>query len=269
VAQLNRFDLPFFYATAMLLASKTSAAAGIKAPAMRGCIGVSPIPGRCLVAFLPTQRVRLAPQCALFKGTASAKGKEVVKKQTPLRLGFTKENELFVGRAAMLGFAFSLIGELLTGKGALAQLGYEIFDDKLNIEQVDGLVLGLIAFNLIAAILPASGTFVKDEEEEEPVKGSLQDPRKSLLKPFDFFGVKGFGFTKENELFVGRMAQLGFAASLIGETLTGKGPLAQFDIETGTSLRDTEFGLLVFIGFFFFAAINPGTGKFVNEDEDK
>lgn len=27
-----------------------------------------------------------------------------------------------------------------------------------------------------------------------------------------FFGVSGFGFTKENELFVGRMAQLGFAA---------------------------------------------------------
>jgi len=33
--------------------------------------------------------------------------------------------------------------------------------------------------------------------------------------------MQGFGFTKENELFVGRVAQLGFAASLIGETLTG------------------------------------------------
>lgn len=39
--------------------------------------------------------------------------------------------------------------------------------------------------------------------------------------------MNGFGFTKENELFVGRVAQLGFAASLIGETLTGKGPLEQ------------------------------------------
>jgi photosystem II protein len=80
--------------------------------------------------------------------------------------------------------------------------------------------------------------------------------------------VSGFGFTKENELFVGRVAQLGFAASLIGETITGKGPLEQFDIETGISLLDTEFGLGVFILFFFFAAINPGTGKFVT-DEDK
>lgn len=32
---------------------------------------------------------------------------------------------LHQGRAAMLGFAFSLVGEVLTGKGALAQLGCE------------------------------------------------------------------------------------------------------------------------------------------------
>eukprot|EP00967_Tisochrysis_lutea_P004092 scaffold4872_cov17-Tisochrysis_lutea.AAC.1 len=146
------------------------------------------------------------------------------------------------GRAAMLGFAFSLVGEILTGKGALAQLGYEIFDDKLNIDQIDELVIGLIIFNLdiglansevsvylgrykemlilihspgntadthvamnwdgsslycppylqIAAILPASGTFVQEEEEEEEEteKGPLQDPKKSLLNPFEFFGVK-------------------------------------------------------------------------------
>lgn len=50
----------------------------------------------------------------------------------------------------MLGFAFSLVGEILTGKGALGQLGYEIFDDKVNIEQVDELVVGLIVFNLVS-----------------------------------------------------------------------------------------------------------------------
>jgi hypothetical protein len=97
-------------------------------------------------------------------------------------------------------------------------------------------VIGLIAFNLIAAILPASGTFVPDEEVEERPKGALQDPTISILDPKRFFGTSGFGFTKENELFVGRVAQLGFAASLIGETITGKGPLAQFDIETGINL---------------------------------
>jgi photosystem II protein len=47
---------------------------------------------------------------------------------------------------------------------APSQLGYEVFDDKLNLLQVDELVIGLIAFNLVAALLPASGTFVPDEE---------------------------------------------------------------------------------------------------------
>lgn len=42
---------------------------------------------------------------------------------------------------------------------------------------------------------------------------------------------------------------------------------AQFDIETGISLLDTEAALGAFILFLFFAAINPGSGKFVNEEK--
>lgn len=186
------------------------------------------------------------------------------KKET-IQLGFTASNELFLGRAAMIGFASSLVGEILTGKGAIAQFGYEVFDDKLNFGQIDALLLGVIIFNVIVAILPTSGTFVPDENLIERNSGILQDPRASLYDPKRFFNVTGFGFTKQNELFVGRVAQLGFAASLIGETLTGKGPLAQFDMETGISLRDTEFGLILFIAFFFFTAINQGSGKFVDE----
>ena len=165
----------------------------------------------------------------------------------------------------MVGFSASLIGEILTGKGALAQFGYET---GLNGIEVDGLVIGLIAFNLIAAVLPTSQTFVPEEQDtiSERPAGPLQDPRITLLEPKKFFGVQGFGFTKENELFVGRAAQLGFAFSLIGEAVTGKGALAQFDIETGLSLRDTEFGLVVFILFLLFAAINEGSGKFVDEE---
>lgn len=64
---------------------------------------------------------------------------------------------------------------------------------------------------------------------------------------------------------MGRIAQLGFAASLVGEVLTGRGPLAQFDFETGIPLVDTEFGLAAFIVFFLFTAVNEGTGKFVDE----
>eukprot|EP01024_Parvocaulis_polyphysoides_P006033 TRINITY_DN1153_c0_g1_i10.p5 TRINITY_DN1153_c0_g1~~TRINITY_DN1153_c0_g1_i10.p5 ORF type:complete len:130 (+),score=22.16 TRINITY_DN1153_c0_g1_i10:479-868(+) len=124
----------------------------------------------------------------------------------------------------------------------------------------------LVIFNLVAALLPAKGTFVPEEESgEDRPSGSLQDPSISILQPLKFFGISGFGFTKQNELFVGRVAQLGFAFALIGEAITGKGPLAQFDIETGLPLSDTEPLLLFFIAFTLFAAINEGTGKFEDE----
>ena len=40
----------------------------------------------------------------------------------PLTLGFTKSNELFVGRLAMLGFAAACIGEVVTGQGCACHL---------------------------------------------------------------------------------------------------------------------------------------------------
>lgn len=94
------------------------------------------------------------------------------------------------------------------------------------------------------------------------------------MKPGGFKAALGlrecgpvFGFTKANELFVGRMAQLGFAASLIGEILTGSGALAQLNIETGLPVWELEPLLIGSVLFFFVAAINPGTGKFINDEE--
>ena len=43
-----------------------------------------------------------------------------------------------------------------------------------------------------------------------------------------------------NELFVGRMAMIGFAASLLGETLTGMGALAHMDLTTCLDLSGVE-----------------------------
>ncbi len=59
-----------------------------------------------------------------FQQATGLPAPEVNGKAFPIQLGFTKTNELFVGRLAMLGFAASLVGELLTGQGALAQFGY-------------------------------------------------------------------------------------------------------------------------------------------------
>ncbi|KAL4858078.1 Photosystem II protein [Chlorella vulgaris] len=185
----------------------------------------------------------------------------VVAKPT-IALGFTKQNELFVGRAAMVGVAAALVGEVLTGSGPLAQLGYEFHESVADVEIE---ILAVIAFNLIAALLPAKGKFVADEVElQERPAGPLQDPTISILQPRKFFGISGFGFSKANELFVGRVAQLGFAAGLIGEAITGKGMLEQFGLETGIPLHQAEPLLLAFIGFILFASVNEGSGKFVD-----
>lgn len=54
-------------------------------------------------------------------------------------------------------------------------------------------------------------------------------------------------------------------AGLLGEAITGKGILGQFQIETGIPLNEAEPLLLVFIAFTLFAAVNEGSGKFVDE----
>ena len=109
----------------------------------------------------------------------------------------------------------SLLGEVLTGKGALAQFDIET---GLPLADTEPLILGLILFNLFAAfggILGlSSGKFESDEDPPQ------WDVKRTLARPREFFGVTKFGFSKENELFVGRVAQLGFAASLIGEVST-------------------------------------------------
>jgi hypothetical protein len=101
--------------------------------------------------------------------------------------------QLFVGRLAMVGFAFAVIGEIVTGKGALAQLNIET---GVPISEIEPLVLALIAFNTVAALLPASGRF-EDTEDDRRQPGALQDPRISLASsPKKFLGITGFGFTK-------------------------------------------------------------------------
>lgn len=182
-------------------------------------------------------------------------------------IGFTKQNELFVGRVAMLGFAASLLGEAITGKGILAQLNLET---GIPIYEAEPLLLFFILFTLLGAIggLGDRGRFVDD------LPSGLE---KAVVPPGK--GVRGalglkesgplFGFTKANELFVGRMAQLGIAFSLIGEIITGKGALAQLNIETGIPINEIEPLVLFNVVFFFFAALNPGTGKFVTDAEEE
>uniref|UniRef100_J3L683 Photosystem II 22 kDa protein n=2 Tax=Oryza brachyantha TaxID=4533 RepID=J3L683_ORYBR len=167
----------------------------------------------------------------------------------------------------MLGFAASILGEAITGKGILAQLNLET---GIPIYEAEPLLLFFILFTLLGAIgaLGDRGSFVDD-----PPTGL----DKAVIAPGKGFraalGLSEdgplFGFTKANELFVGRLAQLGIAFSIIGEIITGKGALAQLNIETGVPINEIEPLVIFNVLFFFVAAINPGTGKFViGEDEE-
>ncbi|PIN00300.1 hypothetical protein CDL12_27196 [Handroanthus impetiginosus] len=179
-------------------------------------------------------------------------------------IGFTKQNELFVGRVAMIGFAASLLGEAITGKGILAQLNLET---GIPIYEAEPLLLFFILFNLLGAIgaLGDRGRFV---DEPAGLEKAVIPPGKGFRAALGLGEGPLFGFTKANELFVGRLAQLGIAFSIIGEIITGKGALAQLNFETGVPINEIEPLLLFNILFFFVAAINPGTGKFVTDEEE-
>ncbi|XP_008219642.1 PREDICTED: photosystem II 22 kDa protein, chloroplastic [Prunus mume] len=213
---------------------------------------------------------------ALFK----SKTKAPVKKASPPKpkvedgifgtsggIGFTKQNELFVGRVAMIGFAASLLGEAVTGKGILAQLNLET---GVPIYEAEPLLLFFILFTLLGAIgaLGDRGSFVDDPPTG--IEGAVIRPGKGFRSALGLKeGGPLFGFTKANELFVGRLAQLGFAFSLIGEIITGKGALAQLNIETGVPINEIEPLVLLNVVFFFIAALNPGTGKFVTDEGEE
>ncbi|KAG1328017.1 putative Photosystem II 22 kDa protein, chloroplastic [Cocos nucifera] len=205
------------------------------------------------------------PVLALFKAKTKAPPKKVENTKPKVEdgifgtsggIGFTKQNELFVGRVAMIGFAASLLGEAITGKGILAQLNLET---GIPIYEAEPLLLFFILFTLLGAIgaLGDRGRFV-----DEPPTGPVIPPGKGIRSALGLKeGGPLFGFTKANELFVGRLAQLGIAFSIIGEIITGKGALAQLNIETGVPISDIEPLVLFNVIFFFIAALNPGTDE--------
>jgi len=206
------------------------------------------------------------PLKAPFK--AKADYDDSATKVNPALSAFTRRREVFVGRLAMTGFFSAVLGELLTGKGVIGQLSLET---SLPPGVLKLLIAGIVGINVITALGPGSPTFSEENQRDvrkRPAGGVQQPNKKSFVQdPQGTLGVTKFGFTKKNELFVGRVAMLGFAADLIGEQLTGgKGPLAQIGLGIGQPLNPelAGFGLAVWIGFFLVAAI--GYGNFGQQD---
>merc|ERR550514_1945111 len=150
--------------------------------------------------------------------------------------GFTKANELFTGRLAMLGFAGVIVEDFLTGKGAIAQtdseLGLQIWEtEDLLILQI-GIIAGLAFFGFATGGQPFRDLLA----EEGPI----------------------FGFNANNELLLARTAMTGFAVTTLIEATSGRGPLEQLGFELGESgLKFEEDFFLYSAIFFALSAVFP------------
>ena len=85
-----------------------------------------------------------------------------------------------MGRLAMTGFFSAVIGELLTGKGALGQLGLET---RLPQPVVNWLVIAIVGFNVITALNPFGSTFSKENQQDVRKRptGAVQNPKKNVV----------------------------------------------------------------------------------------
>merc|ERR1719473_2430993 len=174
--------------------------------------------------------------------------------------GFTKANELFTGRLAILGFAGVVIEDFLTGKGAIAQtdseLGLQIWETGALLILQIGIIAGLAFFGFATGGQPFRDLYPEEARVQyEPKDG----------EPFwrQLFGLAEegpiFGFNANNELLLARLAMTGFAVTTLVEATTGRGPLEQLGFELGASgVRFEEDFFAASAVFFLLAAFFPG-----------
>lgn len=185
----------------------------------------------------------------------------------------TKALEQRLGRAAMLGFFFTTVGELLTsGKGPLEQLRDEetyLFThiNPVSVAQ-DALAVGgiyvesvmLVWVCLAACFLLAVQNGLGNPSTKYRSKKQKREDAASLVNRVDTTVEEFKRALKEQvreqspyELFNGRLAMVGFALAVMGDSVTGGlGPLTQLSTETGIPVIDAElFGAFFLFGVFF------------------
>jgi photosystem II protein len=184
--------------------------------------------------------------------------------------------ETRLGRAAMLGFFFTTVGDVVTrGEGPLEQLRDEetYVLNHINPVGVVQHALGLAGFYvetvllvwlcLAACFLLAVQNGLANPVRTYSSKGSFGKNAAKTSRAASRVDNTITGFkealrdvVKEQspyELFNGRLAMVGFALAVAGDRATGGlGPLEQLTFETGVPVIDAElFGAFFLFGVFF------------------
>jgi photosystem II protein len=201
-------------------------------------------------------------------------------KVNPLIPAFTRRREVFIGRLAIIGIVAAGFWEwflpshpniLLQVSGALNLAG-------LPAGPAAALaIIGFIAgYNALEGLAPGSPTFSR-ENQEDVARRRPGPPNDQFQGIGQLLGISGWGFSKANEVFNGRMAMIGFAAAILQQLrlggLYGPGPLAQ--VATFLNIPvDNQFWSSVpsyFIGFTIFALafsyLRGNTGEKTRFDE--
>lgn len=153
----------------------------------------------------------------------------------------TRRREAWISRIAMLGFFGVSVVELITPghPGVLTQLANVTGLDRSS----TALLLNFfIAFNAYA-LLPFSPTFSPENQKDlnkRPHGPPFNIPHGGGLGAV--LGTSGFGFTKRNEIYNGRLSMLAFAWALTGDFATGGlGPIAQLGRNLGMDITESTY----------------------------
>ena len=241
-----------------------------------------------------SRRFESASPLRTSSGTARSRGDAVRVRVAHPDEGFTDGNplataenmdlEMKVGRAAMVGFFFTTVGDVVTrGAGPVEQLRDEqtFLMNHINPAMIakDALeVAGIYVESVFIVWLCLAAAFILAVQQglASPVRtySSKKSARRAELEASgERLGVMLASVKdaldvqvreqKPYELFNGRLAMLGFAFALVGEAVTKQGPLEQFNLETGVPVIDEElFGAFFLLGVVFnVVATGANVGK--------
>ena len=190
----------------------------------------------------------------------------------PLATAENQDLETKLGRAAMVGFFFTTVGDVVTrGEGPVEQLRDEqmFLLNHINPATVAKDILevgGIYVESVFIVWLCLAAAFILAVQQglSSPVRtySSKKNKRESLKANGERVGVMLESVRdalnlqvqeqKPYELFNGRLAMMGFAFALVGEAVTSQGPLEQLNLETGVPVIDSElFGAFFIAGVFF------------------